>query len=123
MKTKLLTIALLFLLCGVCWAENATKKYDDLNKQICELLQTPCYRLPVIETVKKDMWIYESKAVYIPAIDTIYVLEGNENEMVIAHELTHSVLAKYAIETPLTKNMQEILAGYMDYLIRTKDKQ
>lgn len=94
---------------------------NELNTLVAGYLKvSPVPPAPKVEIVPEDaVWPFSSVAAYEMGTDTIYVREGETitNEILV-HELAHSVLAKYSCGTILSKPIQEIVAGYVEYTYR-----
>ncbi len=58
---------------------------------------------------------------YYAKKNTIYIAASNISRYILAHEITHGLVTRFfVVEVPM--EIQEILAGYVEYQLRKKDK-
>lgn len=110
----------LCIVCVLAFNCYGSSEYDELNKEVCVFLDVPVYPVPKIEVVEKEKWVYSGIAIYVEAIDTIYILKGNLKDEVIIHELAHAAVSKYFYGKPVCQKIQEILAGFTTHCIVNK---
>ena len=110
-------VLVLCLACVLAFNCYGNSEYDELNKEVCVFLDVPLYPVPKIEVVEKERWVYPKVAIYVEAIDTIYILKGNLKDEVIIHELAHAAVSKYFYGKSVCQKIQEVLSGFTTYCI------
>lgn len=75
----------------------------------------------VSEAAYGDAQIIEANlpSVYIPSHNTIYISFADITAGMLAHEMAHALINNYFVVAPPPK-VQEILAGYVEYMVRKK---